>query len=61
MHVEIVSYKTGEVVKTLGPYANERLAEKAERGVEANLDHENYYTRTVDAPTEPRRDEAVSA
>jgi hypothetical protein len=49
MYVEVVSYETGEVVKTLGPYASERLAEKAERGVEANLDHENYYTRTVAA------------
>ena len=47
MYVEVVSYETGEVVKTLGPYASERLAEKAQDGVDANLDHENYYTRTT--------------
>ena len=44
--VEIVSRETEQAVKVMR-YDTERLAEKAERGVEVNLDHERYYTRIV--------------
>lgn len=45
--VEIVSHVGDNVVKTLGPYDSERTAERAERGVEMNLDHASFYTRIV--------------
>ncbi len=33
-----------EVYKTMGPYANERMAEKAEAGIGRNMNHDRYYT-----------------
>ena len=50
--VEILSEETCAVVKSLGPYTSERQAEKAERGVSANLDHDRYYTRVTLDPAE---------
>lgn len=41
-----------KVEKMLGPYANERMAEKADSGVNRNLNHERYLTRIVDCPHE---------
>lgn len=32
-----------EIIKTM-EYASERQAERGERGVNINLDHEHYYT-----------------
>jgi hypothetical protein len=45
-HVEIVSYATGEVVKRLKA-SSERQAEKVDRGININLNHDEYYTRVV--------------
>lgn len=45
-YVDIISYETSETVKSLGPYPDERTAEKAERGLGYQLDHERYYTQT---------------
>lgn len=42
--VEIVERKTGKVEKALR-YSSQHLAEKADAGVNRNLDHENYFTR----------------
>jgi hypothetical protein len=54
--VEIVKYADGdaeeEVVKRMGPSSQHR-AEKIERGADINLDHENYFTRVVDADGNP--------
>lgn len=44
-HVHIVDRDTDAVIKVLGPYHSAREAEKAERGVNRQIDHANYYTR----------------
>ena len=47
MNVEIVQTKTGEVVQTIeaGSY---RSAERVERGVNINLNHNEYHTRIAE-------------
>lgn len=45
LSIEIVESATGKVEKKLGPYASERLRDKADDGVNRNLDHERFYTR----------------
>jgi len=44
-YVEICPYPLieGEASK-LGPFDTERIAERVQRGVNINLDHERYYT-----------------
>jgi hypothetical protein len=42
-YVLIKSY-SGGIVKTLGPYQSISQADRAERGVERNLNHADYYT-----------------
>lgn len=41
--VKVIEYATGEVVRLLDA-PTERAAERLERGLEINLDHEHYYT-----------------
>lgn len=43
-YVEIVESETDEVVKRMGPMSEWR-AEKVERGVNINLNHEMFHTR----------------
>lgn len=43
-YVEVVAYRGEEVVKRLGPMSLSR-AEKVERGMEINMNHEAYFTR----------------
>lgn len=52
--VQIIAYSNGtkdepveHVEHTLGPYDSERTAERAEDGVNRNLDHGRFYTRIV--------------
>ena len=47
-YVQIVEEKTGEVAKSMGPMSWEK-AEKVENGANINLNHEEYFTRIVDA------------
>ena len=49
--VEVVSYETGEVVKSI-VCTSERGADRIERGLNINLNHEKYYTRQALAATE---------
>ena len=49
--VQIIEYGTENVVKEI-PCSSERKAEKVDRGVSINLDHEHYYTMIV-TPGEP--------
>ena len=46
-YVEVVKYGTDEVVKRIPCGASERSADRVDRGVNINLDSENYYTRVV--------------
>jgi hypothetical protein len=46
MKVQIVDIRNDEVVKEI-EVQSERQAEKLERGMNINLDHENYFTRIV--------------
>jgi len=47
MKVEIVRTKTGEVVQVLRADSY-RSAERIERGVSINLNHDDYYARIVE-------------
>ena len=44
-YIDIVSYGTGETVKTLGPFLSDRLADRAEGGLLRQIDHERFYSR----------------
>lgn len=56
-NVEVRDCDTDKPVKVLGPYAQERLAEKADDGVNRNLNHEAFYTVIVLAtPAQPREE-----
>ena len=46
--VRIIEYETRKVVKTFKPEATERAAERLDRGVNINLDHERFYTDVVE-------------
>ena len=59
--VEIVSKKTKEVEHRI-ECKSEHNAEKVERGVNINLNHDKYVTRVVqDTPTELTRAERIEA
>jgi hypothetical protein len=47
--VEVVARKGKKVVKCLGPMSDAR-AEKVARGVEINMNHDDYYTQVVFGP-----------
>lgn len=53
--VEVLVIGTDEVVRSI-LCDSERKAEKVERGVAINMDHENYYTRIVEAEEEEGED-----
>lgn len=55
VRVEIVSRATEQAVKVMR-YDNKRLAEKAESGVQINLDHERYFTRVIEEDVEEQRE-----
>lgn len=42
--VDVIAYDDGAVVKTLGPFATQRAADRADDGLNRNLDHAAYYT-----------------
>lgn len=46
VYVEVRESGTGAVVTRLGPMSA-RKAEKVERGLEIQMDHDRYYTETV--------------
>jgi len=48
--VQVVEYKTGHAVHTIGPFYSERQAEKADDGLQRNLNHELYFTQLVEQP-----------
>lgn len=45
--VEVVNYETGAVEKRLGPLTA-HAADKVDRGVNINLNHEKFYTRIIE-------------
>lgn len=46
--IEIVNFASGEVVKEVDITGySETNADKCERGMNRNLNHEEYFTRTV--------------
>jgi hypothetical protein len=44
-YVEVVDSETGKVVETLGPMT-ERKADRVDQGIQINMNHERYFTRT---------------
>ena len=47
-YVEVVETETDKVVKRMGPMS-EPKAFKVQGGLAINMDHDNYYTRLVEA------------
>ena len=46
--IEIVCTKTGEVVRTIDiTHESKKNAEKIEAGIQRNLNHDEYHTRTA--------------
>lgn len=45
--IEVVEFETEKVERTLGPFVNERQADRAEDGLNRQLNHERYFTRAV--------------
>lgn len=43
--IEIVEHATDKVERKLGPYASESLRDRADAGLQQNLDHERFFTR----------------
>lgn len=52
--VEVIRHADLAVVKTLGPFATERQADRVDGGVNINLNHAEFYT--VVRPTPPTQD-----
>jgi hypothetical protein len=50
-YVQVIEFESGKVERELGPYVNERLAEKADDGLTRQLNHERYYTRIEARPS----------
>jgi len=46
-YVEVVRYEDGNVVKRI-ECSSERNADKVDRGVNINLNHDEYYTRIIE-------------
>lgn len=49
--VEIVSKKTGKVASNYGPFPLSR-AQKIESGININLDHDSYFLRVSQEPSD---------
>lgn len=45
--VEVVDYETEEVVDRIKVDGTKRKAERVERGVNINMNHDRYFTRVV--------------
>jgi hypothetical protein len=52
--VEVIEDATGKVERRIECSGSERQAEKVQRGVEINLNHEDYSTRIVTEDEEPK-------
>ena len=50
--VQIRRYSDESLVKEFGPYGSEKMAERADSGVNHNLHHEYYYTIIIEKPPE---------
>jgi hypothetical protein len=50
--VEVRKVGTDEVVRSL-PASSERAAETIERGINRNMNHDDYYTEIVTVPPDP--------
>ena len=52
IYVEVVEYETEQVLKRIGPFENERMADRCCNGVDRNLNHDRYYSQTCESETE---------
>ena len=52
--IEIIETESDKVEHTIkmDPPKGERMAERTEDGVNRNLDHDRFYTRLVEAPSD---------
>ena len=42
--VQVIETETEKVEREIGPYTTERMAERAEDGVNRNLNHDRFHT-----------------
>ena len=56
--VQIIETETGRVEKSI-PCGGERAAERVERGVLINLNHDKYHTEIVDGAQEAKQGEQL--
>lgn len=55
--VRVIEYKTCQTIHSIGPIWSRRRAEKVERGVQINLNHDEFYTRIEPEDEEDGEDE----
>lgn len=48
LYIYIIELGTDDVTEKLGPYDNERQAERAEAGLTRQLDHDRFYSVIVE-------------
>ena len=44
-YVDVIAFKGEERIRRMGPFTSERAADRVDRGVNINLDHDLYFTR----------------
>lgn len=55
VYIQIREFKTDRLERELGPYPNQRIADRAEDGLMRQLDHDRFYTETVERENEERK------
>lgn len=45
-YIDIIDRDSGKAIESLGPYEGDWPVDRAEHGVNINLDHEQYFTQT---------------
>lgn len=43
--IDLIAFESSETIKSLGPYPDVRTAEKADRGLQYQINHERLYTQ----------------
>lgn len=48
VYIQIREWNTNRLERELGPYASQRIADRAEDGLMRQIDHDRFYTETVE-------------
>lgn len=55
--VAVITYEDGEVIDTIGSSTTKRGLERTQRGVDTNLNHQEYYTEIREVDEEDKLEE----